>query len=151
MIPTLRRLWPAFTCVALLRVRAAALIVTLALLQSGCVGDIFPNPTFDGGIRCPQTMNEAEMGNFSEEAFVGAGPVIRFVASDKAERRGYDINITRAFTDHPLGTVFLRVQSEVPGVRDGQTVLLVAETIGDFPALVRGDCPPMVEIPPFEQ
>ena len=95
---------------------------------------------------CPRTIDEARQV-VDRETFVGGGWLIRYVPSpDRPDFRGYDVNITTPVSPAGfLDTAFLRVPDEIPGVNDGDPVLLVGRREGRV--LVHpGPCPPLTVI-----
>lgn len=80
-----------------------------------------------------------------DNTFVGAGYVIRFVPSPDEAFRGYDLNITRTFTGRAFRDVrLLRIEDEIPGMSQGDPVLVVAERTDNPRVFAPGHCPPLV-------
>ena len=100
-----------------------------------------PTPT-----GCPQTIEAARALDPADRAFVGGGYVIRFVPSPDPEFRGYDVNITTPISPSgPLNTAFLRVANEIPGIQDGDPVLLIGPRARGV-VVLPGACPALTVV-----
>lgn len=115
---------------------AAALCVGLG--AGGCAPSVCPT--------APGEVAAAEFSAIGDETIVAVGQVIRYVDSPELESRGYDIGNVRPLRGElsPHG-VFLRVDHEVPGIRGGQPVMLIAEP-GPRTVVLPGVCVPLVPI-----
>jgi hypothetical protein len=100
---------------------------------------------------CPQTVQQAETGDFSAigaETFVAIARVARFVPSPDPDARGYDLGIERTIRgETSFEGIFLRTASELPGIRPGQSVIVVAEPGPNERVIVQGTCVPLQPIP----
>jgi hypothetical protein len=120
-------------------IRAAMMAIVVAT-ASGCeTADV-----------CPLTPDSVETGTFTglgEDTVVFTGYAIRYVDSPDVEFRGYDLNVVRFLKGRasPEGT-FLRVASEVAGIRGGQPVMMIGEPVGTGLVIVPGTCVPLVPI-----
>lgn len=99
--------------------------------------------------RCPESVEEAESGSFGEGTFVGVGRVIRYVPSPQIEYRGYEVHIVRTLIGPApfMDTAFLVTDAEIPGVNEGQPVLMVAQESETSSLFFSGTCVPLVVIP----
>lgn len=112
---------------------AAALGLALSVAVSAC----------DLGTGCPKTVDEATKMSFGE-AIVGGGYAIRFIPSADPSFRGYDVNVTRPVSERAtMDTYFLRASTELPGISDGDPVLLVGARTDRAHVVVAGTCPPL--------
>jgi hypothetical protein len=115
-----------------------------ALLLGGCTGT--PScPTTVEGIR-----EEAFLAGLPDDALVGIGRIIRFIASSDAEFRGYDVAVetrVRGFAPDDQ-VVFVRSPDRLAGIHPDQRVIITGFR-GDQPAsITQGPCPiinPLVE------
>lgn len=115
--------------------RAGVALVTgslLALASAACA----PVAT------CPTTASEAATLEYDDEVVAG-GYVIRYIPSeDDPQYRGYDVNVTRPVSERAqLDTYLLRVEAPLPGIANGQPVLLMGERTDRGFVLVPGACP----------
>ncbi len=115
--------------------RMAAVAALLAAPVAGC----------DPVAQCPTSVDEATAVEYDDEV-VGGGYVIRYIPSiEDARFRGYEINLTRPASERAqLDTYLLRVDAPIPGIVDGQPVLLLGERTDRTFALVPGACPALV-------
>jgi hypothetical protein len=115
------------------RAVAAALGIVLSLTSSAC----------ELGTGCPTTVDEAAEMSFGD-AIVGSGYAIRFIPSADPAFRGYDVNVTRPVSERAtMVTYFLRTAAELPGVSDGDPVLLIGARTDRAHVVVAGTCPPL--------
>lgn len=91
---------------------------------------------------CPRTVTEAAAIEYDNEVVAG-GYVIRYIPSDDdPQYRGYDVNVTRPASERAqLNTYLLRVDAPLPGIANGQPVLLMGERTDRSFVLVPGACP----------
>jgi hypothetical protein len=88
-------------------------------------------------------------GDFStitDVTVVAIGRAVRYVDASSRDSRGYDLDIRRTFSgsvsaDNP--NPFLRTANELPGVRPGQAVLIVAQPGPSTRVVVPGACDPL--------
>jgi hypothetical protein len=127
-----------------MRGRSVAAIVLVGAMGAGC-GVQVSLPTPDDG--CPRSVAEAAATEHGRDVIVATGHVVRFVPSPQAQFRGYDVNLQSRNGEPYFNTVLVRVRDRLPGIVDGQPVLVVAERTDRASALVAGDCPVLVPIP----
>jgi hypothetical protein len=96
---------------------------------------------------CPSTVTEAGAVEHGRELYLATGHVIRFIPADDPEFRGYDVNLQARDGEPYHNTVLVRTQDRIPGITDGQPVLLVGERTDGTSAIREGDCPALVPIP----
>jgi len=97
--------------------------------------------------RCPQSVDQALWGDFptiTDATVIAVGRAVRYVDASSRDSRGYDLDIRRTFSgsvsaDNP----FLRTANELPGVRPGQAVLIVAQPGPSTRVVVPGACDPL--------
>lgn len=103
---------------------------------------------------CPETVDQAVSGDFasvSERSFVAVGRIARFVDAADPEKRGYDLDVRRRLSGSVSADgTFLQVRDELPGVTQGQAVLVVAEPGSNAQVIVPGACTPLRAIPDAE-
>ena len=120
---------------------------TAAVLLAGCAA-VSPLPQTTDEAACPSSVEEASDMAFADDIFVGAGHVIRFVPSPDEAFRGYDLDISQMFTGSALRDVaFLRINEEIPGMSQGDAVLLVARRTDEPRVFTPGPCLPLVPVP----
>lgn len=96
---------------------------------------------------CPSTVAEAAAIDHGRELYLASGYVIRFIPADQREYRGYDVNLRARDGEPYFNTVLLRTLDRIPGITDGQPVLLVGERAHRTSAISAGPCPALVPIP----
>ncbi len=97
--------------------------------------------------RCPQSVDEALSGDFpaiTDATVVAVGRAVRYVDASSPDSRGYDLDIRRTFSGSLTAeNPFLRTANELPGVRPGQAVLIVAQPGPSTRVVVSGACDPL--------
>lgn len=117
------------------RALAAVLpFAAVAILASSCA--IVPS--------CPTSVDHATSGEFQtigDTTYVAVGRVARYVGSANLESRGYDLDIRRTLsgTTSSEGT-FLRIADALPGVTQGQAVLIIGEPGPNERVILPGAC-----------
>lgn len=97
---------------------------------------------------CPSSVEEAAAIDQGREMFLATGHVIRFIpAPQDPEFRGYDVNLQARDGEPYYNTVLLRTADRIPGIIDGQPVLLVGVRTDRTTAISAGECPALVPIP----
>jgi len=98
---------------------------------------------------CPTTVSGALGGapGIEVSSFVAVGRVARFVDSPDAGARGYDLDVWRGLVGSPSpeGT-FLLLEEEVPGISQGDPVLILAERGPNDRTFRPGLCQPLIKI-----
>jgi hypothetical protein len=91
---------------------------------------------------CPRTVDEARQVGWDDE-IVGGGYVTRFVPAANGPDSGYDINVTRPFSERArMDTFYLRTPIEIPGIEAGMPVLLIGARTDRNMVVVQGpECP----------
>lgn len=119
--------------------QAFAVIAILSLVVLGSFCGLGP--------RCPETVDQAISGDFSsitDRSFVAVGRVARFVDAAHPESRGYDLDVRRGLSGNPSAEgTFLRISDQLPGMAQGQAVLILAEPGPNKRVIVPGACAPL--------
>ena len=119
---------------------------SLRLLAVACALAVLPGCAIPIPNGCPQTIEAARTADLGDRTFVGGGYVIRFVPSPHGASRGYDVNITTPISPSGfIDTAFLRVSTEIPGIQNGDPVLLIGPRERG-PIILPGECPPLTVI-----
>ncbi|HET8776712.1 MAG TPA: hypothetical protein VFN76_03525 [Candidatus Limnocylindria bacterium] len=118
-----------------------------AVFVAACAGPVEVPRRTDEPVVCPSSVEDATAMTFPDDTFVGAGYVIRFVPSPDEAFRGYDLNITRTFTGRPFMDVrFLRIHDEIPGLSQGEPVLVVARRTENPRVFTPDACAPLIRV-----
>lgn len=116
--------------------------VIIGISMASC--SLFPEPP------CPGSFDEARSGtseSIGDDTFIATGTVARFVDSPDIEFRGYEVAIARH--DGPVfveGVAFVRLPAPVPGIGQGQPVLVLGERTQRQNLILPGECPPLQPI-----
>ena len=96
---------------------------------------------------CPETVDQAVSGSFpsiTERSFVAVGRIARFVDTADSGSRGYDLDVRRKLSGAPSADgTFLRISDQLPGMTQGQAVLIVAEPGSNERVVAPGACMPL--------
>lgn len=111
---------------------------TTAVACSGCGPSVCPTS--------PDQVASRDWSGIGEDTIVAVGHVIRYVDSPELDSRGYDLDLLETLHGElsPEGT-FLRVPATVPGIRAGQSVMVIAEP-GPRTVVIAGVCVPLTPI-----
>jgi hypothetical protein len=99
-----------------------------------------------GRASCPETVDQAVSGEFASvtERYVAVGRIARFVDPADPENRGYDLDVRRRLSGSVSADgTFLEVMDQLPGLTQGQAVLIVAEPGSNARVIVPGACTPL--------
>ena len=92
---------------------------------------------------CPETV-DGSFPSITERSFVAVGRIARFVDTADSGSRGYDLDVRRKLSGAPSADgTFLRISDQLPGMTQGQAVLIVAEPGSNERVVAPGACMPL--------
>jgi hypothetical protein len=111
--------------------------------------DLLPSPQPARIEGCPYSVDEARQAELGDDTFIGLGHVRRYLPSeDDLTYRGYEVTIAETVAGRPYVNedIFLRVESPVAGIGEGDPVLVVAARVDRTVVYVPGRCVPLVKV-----